>query len=154
MCHDTNLLCYTSWNALKSQACNIFCFLGGDFFLTFSRRALDAALESIAPPLSPAGCNPYGYYGQRLISARRITYPGRVAVLLGINRDGCGSTIAITAIGDDRGLGSRSALWLIERHGGISFVGDRVSVVILHHLLGDARCENSPRLPTRARCCS
>lgn len=44
-----------------------------------SRRVL--ARESIVPPLSFAkgGHNPYDYYGQRLISARRLisTYPGR-----------------------------------------------------------------------------
>lgn len=148
MCHDTNLLCYTSWDALKSQACNIFCFFFFffGFSLTFSQRVLDVVFESIVPPLSPAGHNPYDYYGQRLISARR--YLSRTSGgFMEINQDG-GSTISRLRRSGTTAVSAGGALSrLIKRHGGIFSVALRRDIppssvtlgVKIHHVSRLAR---------------
>ncbi|KAL6260933.1 hypothetical protein P5V15_008461 [Pogonomyrmex californicus] len=51
MCHDTNLLCYTSWNIVHLNALTNHKHAISFFFSLRSRDA--CSLESIVPPLSP-----------------------------------------------------------------------------------------------------
>lgn len=86
MCHDTNLLCYTSWNIVRLNA-----LTNHKHAISFLRSRDAWSLESIvfSPPLSPRGEDTifYDYCGQRTISARRYLFRGERG-FQGINRDG------------------------------------------------------------------
>lgn len=67
MCHDTNLLCYTSWNIVRLNA-----FTNHKHAISFLCSRDACSLESrLFHRFRRGGHNLYNYCGQRTISARR-----------------------------------------------------------------------------------